>query len=256
MTEGESGAPVINVGEIFAGHEESLSVALRRGANAGHRGVQGDGNEEHWIELLQRHLPRRYAATRAMVVDSKGGQTEQLDLVVYDRQYSPEFWEHGDHHYLPAESVYAVFEIKPELNRDYVLYAGKKIASVRRLHRTSASFAWASGTHPGRTDFRPLGGILCERAGWSPAFGDPFVEALGDVIVGGGIDLGCVLGAGAFEVAHPNDPTSFTVSDPSTALVGFLFTLLRRLQHLGTAPAIDYAVYEEWLQVGPDAAES
>jgi hypothetical protein len=244
---GSSSANHIDLREVFGGHEAALGVHLSTGANAGHRGVQGDGNEQHWIDLFERHLPRRYAITRAMVVDSRGGQSEQLDLVIYDRQYSPEFWQHGDHHYLPAESVYAVFEIKPELNREYVLYAGGKIASVRRLHRTSASFEWASGTHPGRQDFRPLGGILCAASGWSPMFGDPFNKALGDVVVGGGIDFGCVLGGGAFEISDPGRPTEFTTSDSSVALVGFLMTLLRRLQQIGTAPAIDYTAYEGWI---------
>jgi hypothetical protein len=243
----ESNAIPIDLREIFAGHERSLDSLLKTGAYAGHRAVQGDGNEQHWIDLLNRHLPRRYAATRAFVVDSLGGRSEQLDLVIYDRQYSPEFWEHGQHHYLPAESVYAVLEIKPEFNREYVLYAADKIASVRRLHRTSTSFAWASGTHPGRKDFRPLGGILCATSGWSPPFGDPFSTALGDADADGRLDLGCVVGHGAFEVPAPEAPDQFRVVGTADALVGFLMTLLRRLQQLGTAPAIDYSAYENWI---------
>ena len=41
--------------------------------------------------------------------------------------------------YIPAEGVYAVFEVKPDLNKKYILYAGDKIESVRKLFRTSAS---------------------------------------------------------------------------------------------------------------------
>lgn len=182
MNQPAPGANEIDLRKVFAGHEETLRAHLRTGANAGHRGVQGDGNEQHWIELFERHLPRRYATTRAMVVDSRGGQSEQLDLVIYDRQYSPEFWEHGSHHYLPAESVYAIFEIKPELNREYLLYAGQKIASARRLHRTSTSFEWASGTHPGRKDFRRSGASSVPQADGHPPSGTrsrrPWVTSL------------------------------------------------------------------------------
>jgi hypothetical protein len=246
----------IDLRKIFEGHERALDSLLKSGSNAGHYGVQGDGNEQHWIDLLNRHLPRRYAVTRAFVVDSSGGRSEQLDLVIYDRQYSPEFWEHGQHHYLPAESVYAILEIKPEFNREYVLYAADKIASVRRLHRTSASFTWASGVHPGRKDFRPLGGILCAASGWTPAFGNPFKIALGDADTDGQIDLGCVVGSGAFEVSNPESPDEFRVIDSADALTGFLMTLLRRLQQLGTAPAIDYAAYEEWIGNQPEQPNS
>jgi hypothetical protein len=116
--------------------------------------VRGDpddrrqGTETHWHELLGGLLRARYQAMRAFVVDSRAGQSDQIDLAIIDRHLSPLFWEWGGHCYVPAESVYGVFEIKPEINRQYVLYAGGKIASVRRLHRTSASFGWAMGTMP------------------------------------------------------------------------------------------------------------
>jgi hypothetical protein len=86
--------------------------------------------------------------------------------------------------------VHAVFEIKPELDRDYVLYAGGKIAPVRKLVRTSAPFGRANGTHKGTTDARPLGGTLCAHNGWNPAFGEPFETALGIVAEKGAFDLG------------------------------------------------------------------
>ena len=37
---------------------------------------------------------------------------------------------------MPAESVYAVFECKPALNKDLLLYGSGKADSVRKLHRT------------------------------------------------------------------------------------------------------------------------
>lgn len=137
-----------NLHQAFAGQEEQLSSALRTGRRAaGHPTVQGDGTEMHWQSVLTAALPSRYQVSRAIVIDSTGGQSEQIDLVVRDGHFSPLFWEWGGHLYVPAESVYAVFEVKPEINRDNVLYAGKKVSSVRNLHRTSSSFGWE---HPGR----------------------------------------------------------------------------------------------------------
>jgi hypothetical protein len=234
----------IDLHHVFTGQEEILRTQLRTGKQAGHPGVQGDGTEHHWIELLRRRLPRRYDVTKAIIVDSIGGRSDQIDMVVYDRQYSPEFWEQGEHRYLPAESVYAVFEIKPEFNREYLLYAGEKLASVRRLTRTSNPFGWASGTHEGHGGFEPLGGILCATSEWSPAYGAPFLEALRTLDAHGQLDLGCVLGHGAFEVPDRSNRDDVTISDPSVALVSFLLTLLRRLQTVGSAPALDYAAYE------------
>jgi hypothetical protein len=90
----------------FAGQEQEWLAALDTGrAVAGHHGVQGAGSEQRWLTLLDRVLPRRYRATPAFVVDSEGRQSQQIDLAIIDRHFSPLLWEWGGHHYVPAESV-------------------------------------------------------------------------------------------------------------------------------------------------------
>lgn len=240
--------------EAFMGKEEELAAALRTGRrNAGHAGVQGEGTETHWHEVLGQTLPARYQAMRAFVVDSRGGQSEQIDLAIVDRHFSPLFWDWGGHCYVPAESVYCAFEVKPEINREYILYAGKKIASVRGLYRTSASFGWAMGTMPARELPSILGGFLGGSSGWSPAFGDPFRQALADLPPGGEIDLGCVLNEGSFELPIGAGINGTVVSPAQTALVSFTLAMLKRLQGIGSAPAIDYDAYAHWVgsQSGP-----
>jgi uncharacterized protein DUF6602 len=55
----------------------------------GHPGTKGDASEAVWLQLLQEYLPMRYQAETAHVVDSTGAFSEQIDVVVFDRQYSP-----------------------------------------------------------------------------------------------------------------------------------------------------------------------
>ena len=55
----------------------------------GHTVIKGDASENVWIELLASYLPKRYSVERATVVDSLGNFSDQLDVVVFDRQYSP-----------------------------------------------------------------------------------------------------------------------------------------------------------------------
>lgn len=243
--------PDIDLHGIFAGQEYVLARELQASSLSGHPGVHGDGNEQLWIDLLNKRLPNRYAVSKAIVVDSAGGRSHQLDVVIHDRQYSPQVWERGDHHFVPAESVYAVFEVKPEINRDHLIYASKKVSSVRALSRTSTSFVWASGTHQGREDFVPLGGLLAGSCGWTSGLGASFETALADTVERGRLDLGCVLGQGAFEIADRERPQFVQRSGSEVALVSFLLTLLRRLQSLGTAPAIDYEAYARWIEHGP-----
>lgn len=240
------------------GQQDELAAKLKTAErNAGHSGVQGAGTEDHWHEVLGDKLPARYQAVRAFVVDSQGGQSEQIDLAIVDRHFSPLFWELGGHCYVPAESVYAVFEVKPQANREYILYGGEKIASVRRLHRTSSAFGWAKGIMEPRPELPPiLGGFIAGGSGWSPTFGEPFRKALADVDVDGRIDLGCVLGEGSFEVPAGKLAAEVVVSQPSTTLVSFMLTLLKRLQGVGSVPAIDYAAYAQWVDSRGGAAPS
>jgi hypothetical protein len=103
----------------------------------GHPGTKGDASEGVWIELLDKYLPRRYQAATAHVVDSHGKFSQQIDVVVFDRQYSPFIFNYEGQTIIPAESVYAVFEAKQTANAALIGYAQEKVASVRRLHRTS-----------------------------------------------------------------------------------------------------------------------
>ena len=113
--------------------------------------AKGDASEKAWLELLQTYLPERYQAETAHVVDSEGVFSEQIDIVVFDRQYSPFIFNYQGQKIIPAESVYAAFEAKQSIDADQVAYAQKKVASVRRLHRTSLPIPHAGGTFPGES---------------------------------------------------------------------------------------------------------
>jgi hypothetical protein len=213
-----------------------------------HPGTLGSASEEDWLRALSLILPRRYLATTAFVVDSRDGVSEQQDLLICDRQYSPLLFVHNGATYVAAESVYAVFEIKQDLNAANINYAGKKIASVRRLFRTSAPVVHLQGTSQGKPPFRILGGFLCLDSTWKPVFGISFKKALASVSEDGQLDLGCVLRHGAFETSYEKSkqPT-VEVGNAKTGLTFFVLRLLRRLQLLGTAPAIDFTKYERHL---------
>ena len=158
----------------------------------GHPTTKGDATEKVWLELLQTYLPQRYQAAKAHVVDSKGTFSEQIDVVIFDRQYSPFIFQYQDQTIIPAESVYAVFEAKQSINAGHVDYAQKKVASVRRLHRTSLPIPYAQGTYPPKPLIPILGGILTFESDWSPAFGQALSDALNGGDSEGQLDLGCV----------------------------------------------------------------
>ena len=94
---------------------------------------KGDNSEENWIKWFDDYLPKRYRAAKATIVDSHGDISNQIDLVLYDEQYSYLAFNQNGILYIPAESVYAVFEVKQELTKAHMEYAGKRAESVGNL---------------------------------------------------------------------------------------------------------------------------
>lgn len=222
-----------------------------------HPTASGDANEVNWHSAIKSYLPQRYeVSTKAFVIDAKANMIpEQIDVLIHDRYFCPLWFEDkAGTRYVPAESVFAALEVKPELTREYVQYAAGKVASVRTLHRTSAPIVDRGVVKPPREPFHILGGILALKSGWSPAFGDAFGKVIGEQAVKEKtrIDIGCALADGGFEVVGP--PTALKeaieLSEPETALMFFLLRLFGRLQALGSPNAIDMREYTKTMKTG------
>jgi hypothetical protein len=236
----------------FFKRQEMLAAELGVGDITTHPGTKGDDTELNWMRMLDAMLPRRYGVCKAFVVDASGYQSEQIDIVIHDRHFSPLLFEVGGANYIPAESVYAAFEVKQQLDKPNLKYAGAKIASVRRLHRTSVDVPHAGGSYDPVMPRRIIGGFLARRSEWNPPFGNAFKECLdaldehGGDEVEYGIDIGCAVQHGGFSVdRQKEDPRTTTIEhcEARVALIYFVMRLLRQLQVVGSAPAIDYDAY-------------
>jgi len=210
-----------------------------------HPGTKGNASEGVWLELLDTYLPKRYQAATAHVVDSRGVFSDQIDVVVFDRQYSPFIFRYQGQTIIPAESVYAVFEAKQTIDAGQVAYAQEKVASVRRLHRTSLPIPYAKGTYPAKPLIPILGGILTFESDWSPPFGPSLASALAGGTPEGRLDLGCIAAHGYFSLKEDASAyETFPGGKPATA---FLLKLISQLQFSGTVPMIDVQSYAKWL---------
>ncbi len=231
--------------DVFIGLQARLEGELRGNRSAlTHPGARGEASEDDWLRVLKDHLPYRYQVDKAFVIDSFGNCSDHIDVVVYDRQYSPFLYNQANERYVPAESVYAVFEVKQDLSREHVLYAGDKAASVRRLRRTSVAIPYAAGQYAPRPLSAIVAGIMAYQSSWSPPFGKAFTDALDELGPEQQLDVGCALLHGVFEAAYVvGARVQVTAVTGAASLVEFLMRLLKRLQSLGTAPAIDYDAY-------------
>lgn len=223
--------------ELHGQIEEDLARARKALA---HPTDKGDASESIWTEVLARYLPARYAVTKAHVVDCLGASSEQLDVVIHDRQYSPFVFKFKGTTVVPAESVYAVFEAKQDLTAEHIDYAQRKVASVRRLHRTSLPVPTVDGERPAKPLHHMLGGIVTLSCSWAPPFGDTMLRNLMYDQGSGRLDIGCVASAGLFQIGDTGTYSLMPATMPATR---FIFELIARLQSIATVPMIDVRAY-------------
>ena len=209
----------------------------------GHSPTKGEASQNVWIKLFENYLPERYQARSATIVDSEGRFSDQIDVVIYDRQYSP-FLLHADGQaVIPIEAVYAVFESKQEVQGHLVRYAQAKIASVRRLQRTSVTVPTISGPYV-KTPQPIVGGFLALEALCSTSLAGVLVKTLKRNQDLGRLDLGCIAALGTFGCGGVDSTTATLDKHAATS---FLLELMSRLRACGTVPAIDYRAYAKWL---------
>jgi hypothetical protein len=221
--------------------ERRLSAARESFA---HSTTKGDASENIWLDLLQKYLPKRYQAERAHVVDSNGVFSQQIDVVIFDRQYSPFIFDFEGQKIIAAESVYAVFEAKQLATAGHVTAAQDKVQSVRRLLRTSLPIPHAGGTHPPKPLPHILGGLLAFESDWSPPFGESLQTALETGLGERRLDIGCIAAHGGFTCDAAGCHTILAKPKAATA---FLLELIARLQDSATVPMIDVRAYAKWL---------
>lgn len=192
-----------------------------------------------WHGLLDACLPRRYEVlSKVFAVDHLGGVSQEIDIVIADRHYSPLGMKSEARTVIPIEAIYAGIEVKPTLDKRYVTYAGEKVASLRRLTRTSAPIVDARGhIDTPRQPLPIMGLLLTASCSWQDLDSEPFRRALDELPSEGRLDLGCVANAGGWSV---EEESGLTVWGHDEGLLRFWLRLLGRLQRLGTVPAMDF----------------
>jgi len=235
----------VSLRRIFMALQNQMIQKLSSGREViFHPTERGDFSEVNWIDWFRQYLPKRYSVDKAFVVDSCDKFSQQIDLVVYDNLYTPFVFNEGSAIYVPAEAVYAVFEVKQDLTRDHLLYTGEKVKSVRILKRTSGRILQASGLieNP-RKPFRLLGGILTTVTAISEELASWLLRSVRDLDSDSTIELGCVLNRCAFHILEEGDELKAKVSLADETLMFLFLKLLALLKTLGTVPAIDIDQY-------------
>lgn len=232
--------------KLLGNLHEKIAQELGSAHVHSHPVSRGDASEQVWRKLLKKYLPRRYKVVRGKVIDSCSRVSEQIDVIVFDRQYTPLVFKREGQAFIPAESVYAVFEVKQTISAAHVRAAQEKVASVRCLHRTSLPIPHAGGTYSPKPLIHIYGGILALESDWTASLSESSLRKyLSGVSDSKFLDLGCVAKGGHF---YTDGNGKHVIGDEEKAVTIFLFKLIAVLQSSGTVSMIDTEEYVRWLR--------
>lgn len=210
--------------------ESKLSVLLE------HPVTKGEHCESAWIDFFRSFLPNKYAIDKGFVFDSKGNVSDQIDIIIYDALYAPLiFGTDAGEKFITAESVYAVFESKPKINKETLEYANNKINSVIALERSARGVINAGKYCSPRNLTKIIGGIL--------SIDSINIENIEEYMnLYQSINLGCAIKNHSFLVHRDTEINLLHASGEETVLA-FFYIILDELYKLGTVAGIDIRNY-------------
>lgn len=248
----------VDIKELFKIKQNQMLANFGLNEAIFHSGTKGDATEEEWRIWFNNNFPKRYRAEKAFVIDHLGNCSEQMDIVIFDTHFSPTIFENNGAKYIPAESVYAVFEVKQNLNKEHIKYTKDKIKSVKYLMRTSAPINTIHGYEKGRIAPTILGGLLTYKCDWKKENIEQNIkDHLSSLIQEKEeeIDFICSLSEYACAIENNSYISNFhgqpiyinnlnlITDNDNSPLIFTYFKLLRMLQDMGNVPAIEYSKY-------------
>ncbi len=205
----------------------------------------GDFSELEWVSLLSTYLPKWYEVDKGFVVDSSGAVSDQIDVIIFDRHYTPFVFHQNGAKYIPCEAVYAIVECKQDITPANIKYASKKARSVRSLKRTSAPIVHIGGTSSPKKLQNILAGLVCVGGNISTAS----KTQLSHLRPGETLNYVCSLKGTFFRLSEfdlwkrNTPPHPYQLAESKLSLVTFVMTLVGDLQNVGTVPAIQMSEY-------------
>jgi hypothetical protein len=99
---------------------------------SGHGTLTGSHREHMWYKFFRSIIPLKYSmAQGVMIIDSERGVSKEVDIAVYDEQYTPYVFQYNTLKFIPIEAVSVVIECKSQTATPKKLKAWAY--SIRRL---------------------------------------------------------------------------------------------------------------------------
>lgn len=115
-----------------------------------HRLTAGSYREEIWADFFRRIVPKKFNIARSVfIIDSNRNISKEVDIAIYDEQYTPYIFNYGLIKFIPIEAVAAVVQCKSRaLDKENLL---NWIKSINKLQTSNDSIVrLATYIHVGR----------------------------------------------------------------------------------------------------------
>lgn len=97
-----------------------------------------------WKDLFDRIVPKKFKIERSVfIIDSNGNLSREVDLAIYDEQYTPYIFQYGLLKFIPIEAVAAVIECKSSYPEDNIVT--EWLNSIDRLETSQNSIVRIAG---------------------------------------------------------------------------------------------------------------
>ena len=116
----------INIGNILCGELDLLSS---------HQGLTGHVREDSWIDFFRKIIPQKFAIEKSVIIiDSTGKVSKEVDIAVFDNQYTPYLFNYGNLKFIPIEAVSVVIECKStQFKKNQLKEWSKSIKSLKSV---------------------------------------------------------------------------------------------------------------------------
>lgn len=157
--------------ENYSHLEESLANQLDLQV-PNHQLTTGTFRESVWKSLFEQIIPRKFCIDQGVfIIDSYGRISLEVDLAIFDEQYTPYIFNYGKIKFIPIEAVAVVIQCKSK-NLDHenlekwvqsIEVLQTSLSSVVRIMTGLVDNSLGEGSKKSQTSTRPIR-ILCSTA--------------------------------------------------------------------------------------------
>jgi hypothetical protein len=126
----------LNFEELFDEVSNEMISSLNQARlSLTHSASKGTAYENTLIDFLRKYLPKFLGVSSGFIVDADGKESKQLDIIIFDANKAPIFFQKESIRIIPIECVYAVIEVKAYLRVGDLEGIFKNMMSVRQLEK-------------------------------------------------------------------------------------------------------------------------